>query len=113
MEAGLHEHLCHIVVEIVAYDDADKVNPLVLRQGRLRLRHFPVAPVHAARIEKEVLTRKPRHFRIGRETTRDQLDLAVEVGGHAVDLPDEGAAATADHAHSKLSVHGADRSDLR
>ena len=71
----------------------------------LLLRHLLVRGVNAGRIEEEVLAGEAALFGIGREAARDEFDLAVEVGGHAVDGADEGAAATTDHAHAEFAVH--------
>ena len=104
MDAGLEEGLGHGEMRVVARDDRDEVDALVRRQRGLALGHFLVSRVDPRRIEVEIGAGEFGFGRVGGETAGDEIDLAVEPGGHAVDRADKRAAPAADHAHAKLAI---------
>ncbi len=89
----------------VGRDDGNEINPLIRRQRGLSLRHFRVAAIDALGIQEKLLARRLGIFRVGGKCPGDELNLAVEIGGQAVNRADEGVLAAADHAVTKLAFH--------
>lgn len=109
MDTSLEEGLGDEIVEVIADDDRHEVDAVAQRALGLGLRHLGVRSVHAGGIEAEVLAGEAGLLGVRGERAGDEVNLAVEGRGHAVDAADEGAATAADHAHAEFAIKGCHR----
>ena len=103
VEPGFEKRLGDREVEVVRSDDGHEVDAGVGRQGALALDHGRVQRVGAVGAQPQFPALLPRTGRIGRERPRHQLHVAVDARGPAVDVADERAGASSDHAHAQPS----------
>ena len=87
MEACLEKSRRHRRVQKIRRDDGHEINALVLRQRGFSFGHFLVAAINALGVQKKLLARHRRVFRVGRERARHQFDLTVEIGGQRCTAP--------------------------
>ncbi len=92
-------------VDVIGGDDGDEVDALIRRQGGFLCHELLEAPVDARGIEEEVGAAGPGLFRIGRESAGGEFNLAIDMGGDAMDRTDEGAAPAANHCVTDFSAH--------
>jgi hypothetical protein len=57
-------------------------------------------------IEEKLFAGRLEFFGVGGKRAGDEFDLAVEIGGHAVDRADEGVLAAADHSVANCAAGG-------
>ena len=98
MEAGFQKSHGHGCVQKIRRDDGNKIHALACGQGRLGPGHFRIAAIHALWIQEKLFAGGLRIFYIRRESARNEFDLTIEIGGHAVDGADKCALSAADHA---------------
>ena len=113
VEPRLEEGARNIEVEMVRRDHDHEVEAVVRRARRFGGRHVGVAPVHAFRVESDLGALRRRPLRVRRERPRRDPGEPVQLGGHAVDVPDEGARPASDHAVPESARHPRPPSALR
>ena len=101
VDAGLEEGLRRTGVHVVGGDDRDGLD--AVGPGGLLRRHLLVARVDAVGSEPEVLARLLRRGGVRAQRAGDEVVVAIEARGDAVDVADEGARAAADHAQADFA----------
>ena len=105
VEARLQKRTRHVEVEVVGRDDDHEIQPPVRGARRFRRRHLRVAPVHAVRIQSEFRPLRRRPSGVRREGAGLDPREAVQFGGHAVHVPDEGSGSAPDHPVAEAAPH--------
>ena len=105
VEAALQKFNRHRRVQKIRRDDGHEINPLIRRQRGFGLGHLGIAAIDAFGIQEQLLARRLRIFRIGRERARDEFDLTIKICSHAMHRADEGVLPAADHAVTKFAFH--------
>ena len=90
-------------MNVIRRDDGDEIHAFAEGKSCLLLHHLPEGVVAAIGGEKEIRSGIPGALGIAAEGSADQFDLAVEMGGDAVDSSDEGPAAPTHHAHADFA----------
>ena len=101
METRVERGNCHRRVEMIGRHDRQGIDPLVRRQRLFARQQRVERIIGARRIDSQRLARAPVAIRVAAEGAGHQSPITVQCRRSAVDRPDKGAFATADHAQTQ------------